>query len=103
RPLKRNPRPIIREGVARPVNGAIRGCGSNARGARCRLGSLYLLAAPGRGDGEVPSRLSGQCQSLFTAFRVPMLLVNSLWYGSGTHGSQIASWSEPDSNGWSLM
>jgi TolB-like protein len=42
------------------------------------------------------SRLSGQ--SVFTAFRVPMLRVNSLCYGSGTDGSQTRRRREPPSN-----
>ena len=42
------------------------------------------------------SRLSGQ--SVFTAFRVPMLRVNSLCYGSGTGGSQTPRRREMDSN-----
>jgi len=37
-------------------------------------------------------------QSVFTAFRVPMLRMNSLCYGSGTGGSQTPRWREMDSN-----
>ena len=42
------------------------------------------------------SRLSGQ--SVSTAFRVPMLRVNLLCYGSGTDGSQTLGWRKMDSN-----